>query len=164
MPNIIKDNVLVEDNYQLIAKDIELTSIDELPEGNLILPLEIYLTHREALADRPIAVWLDADQAPQVLTGNLEQPTFIAINFPAFADGRGYSYAYILRMEMQYEGEIRAIGDVLQDQLYYLNRSGFSSFAMREDQNLEQGIERLTDFSNNYQAAVLQQSPLFASR
>jgi uncharacterized protein (DUF934 family) len=164
MPNIIKDTVLVEDDYQLIAKDVELDSIDDLPSGNVILPLALFLTHKEALAERPVAVWLDSDEAPQALADDLEKPLFIAINFPAFADGRGYSYAYILRMEMQYEGEIRAIGDVLQDQLYYLNRSGFNSFAMREDQNLEQGIQRLADFSKNYQAAVLQKSPLFASR
>jgi uncharacterized protein (DUF934 family) len=164
MPKIIKDALLVDDHYQIIAKDLEINSADELPAGNIIVPLDIFLAHKDGLNGRQYAVWLDSDQAPQALADDLGKPSFIAINFPAFADGRGYSYAYILRMEMQYEGEIRAIGDVLQDQLYYLNRSGFNSFTMREDQNLEQGIQRLADFSNNYQAAVLQQSPLFANR
>lgn len=164
MPKIIKDAAIIDDNYQVIEKDADITQVSQLPEGDIIVPLDLYLTLKADLAERKVAVWLDSDQTPQPLTSSLNDIAFVAINFPAFADGRGYSYAYILRMQLGFEGEIRAIGDVLQDQLYYLHRSGFTSFAMRADQNLDQGIQRLEDFSNNYQAAVLQQAPLFASR
>lgn len=164
MPNIIKDAAIIDDKYQVIAKDAEVTSLSDLPAGDVILPLDLYLSLQAELDERSVAVWLDSDQAPQALANSLDAIAFVAINFPAFADGRGYSYAHILRMQLGFEGEIRAIGDVLQDQLYYMNRSGFTSFAMREDQNLEQGLNRLKDFSKNYQAAVLQQAPLFANR
>ncbi len=164
MPKIIKDAAIVEDSFQVIARDADISAVSDLPAGDLILPLDTYLALQAELGDRKVAVWLDSDQAPQALADSLDTVVFVAINFPAFADGRGYSYAYILRMQMSFDGEIRAIGDVLQDQLFYLNRSGFNSFAMREDQNLEQGVERLKDFSQNYQAAVLQREPLFATR
>ncbi|MCK5881264.1 MAG: DUF934 domain-containing protein [Sinobacterium sp.] len=164
MPNIIKDAAIINDNYQVIAKDADITSVSQLPTGDIILPLDLYLNLKDELGERLVGVWLDSDQAPQPLAESLNSLALVAINFPAFADGRGYSYAYILRMQLAFKGEIRAIGDVLQDQMHYLNRSGFNSFAMREDQNLEQAIVRLKDFSKSYQAAVLQQSPLFASR
>ena len=164
MPKLIKDHAIIDDSWQLIDKnDDQQYALGSLPSGQLILPLAAFNLLAEQLADRDIAVWLDSDESPSDIQA-IEQATFIAINFPAFADGRGYSYAHKLRMQMQYQGELRAIGDVLQDQLFYLYRVGFNSFAMRADQNLEQSLERLKDFSISYQGAVQQPSPLFAQR
>ena len=88
----------------------------------------------------------------------------IAINFPKFVDGRGYSIARILRDQLGYKGELRAIGDVLHDQLFYLKRCGFDSFAISEDTAAEAALSGLTDFSNSYQCAVDQPEPLFRRR
>ena len=164
MPNIIKDDVIIDNNTIVITRDTEITSVDSLPDGEVILPLELYLSLAAELNNRVVGVWLDSDQSPEALTNSLDDLSLVAINFPAFADGRGYSYAHILRMQLGFSGEIRAIGDVLQDQLFYMKRVGFNSFAMREDQKLDEAIARLQDFKKNYQAAAVQQSPLFASR
>ena len=81
----------------------------------------------------------------------------VAVDFPKFADGRGYSIAYNLRARLGYTGELRAIGDVLRDQLFYMQRVGFDAFAVREDKNIHDALKGLTDFSEVYQASWDQQ-------
>ena len=78
----------------------------------------------------------------------------IAVNFPVFSDGRGYSYARQLREYYGYTGELRAIGDVLQDQLFFYHRCGFKSFAISSDRNVDDALNGLNDFSITYQSAI----------
>jgi uncharacterized protein (DUF934 family) len=85
----------------------------------------------------------------------------VAVDFPKFTDGRGYSIAYNLRMRLAYTGELRAIGDVLRDQLFQMQRTGFDAFATRQDRNIHDALKGLTDFSEVYQASVDQKSPLY---
>ena len=83
----------------------------------------------------------------------------IAVNFPKFTDGRGYSTARLLRERYDYDGELRAIGDVVRDQFFYLKRGGFDAFADRRGQNTEAchcGVRRLS--SETYQAARINRS------
>ncbi len=77
----------------------------------------------------------------------------IAVDFPKFTDGRGYSIAYNLRKRLGYTGELRAIGDVLRDQLFYMQRVGFNAFATRPDRSIHDALKGLTDFSEAYQAS-----------
>jgi uncharacterized protein (DUF934 family) len=163
MPKIIKDSQVIDDNWVVIS-DKEITEASSLPEGDLILPLSVWEKLNSELTDRNIGVWLDSDEAPTPLKDSLDSVALIAINFPAFADGRGYSYANVLRMQYGFQGELRAIGDVLRDQLFYMKRVGFHSFAMREDQKLEEAVSNLQDFNLSYQAAVDKQTPLFQDR
>ena len=86
------------------------------------------------------------------------------MNFPKFADGRGYSIARLLRERYAYRGEIRAIGDVLQDQLFFMKRCGIDAYAVRADKDIEAALTGLRDFSEAYQAAVDQPQPLFRRR
>lgn len=162
---IIKDTQLVDDNWIVLEKpeSLENLSAESLPEGQLILPVSVYNKLCDALGSREVGVWLDSDE-PDTLIDDTSKPALIAINFPAFADGRGYSYAHILRMQRGYKGELRAIGDVLRDQLFYMKRVGFNSFAMRDDQKLEEAVANLADFTEVYQGAVDEKSPLFARR
>jgi uncharacterized protein (DUF934 family) len=88
----------------------------------------------------------------------------IGINFPKFADGRGYSIARYVRERLGFNGELRAIGDVMRDQLFFLQRCGFNSYAIREDCDAEVAMAGLSDFSETYQAANDQKSPLFRRR
>jgi uncharacterized protein (DUF934 family) len=88
----------------------------------------------------------------------------IALSFPIFSDGRSYTSARELRSNLGYKGEIRAIGDVLRDQLFYMSRCGFDAFLMREDQNLEGALAAFNDFSEGYQASVDKPIPLFRRR
>ena len=74
---------------------------------------------------------------------------------------RGYSFAALLRARFGYRGELRAIGDIWQDQLFYLKRCGFDAFAVRTDKNIEDALRGLNDFSETYQTAVDQPLPLY---
>ena len=88
----------------------------------------------------------------------------IAVNFPQFTDGRGYSTARLLRERYGWKGEMRAIGDIQRDQLYYLSRCGFDSFLLNEGFDPQEALTAFNDFSEAYQTAVDQPVPLFRRR
>lgn len=163
MPNIIKDGALVDDSWVLVSST-DISDTSALPEGNLILPLGVWQQLKNSLEDRNVGVWLNSDEPPEAIREECRQLPLIAINFPVFGDGRGYSYAHVLRAQYGFDGELRAIGDVLKDQLFYMKRCGFNSFAMREDQKLEEALNHFSDFSKPYQAAADQPHPLFLNR
>lgn len=160
---LIKNNTLTDDVWTLVS-DKTLESADQLPVGDVILPLAVWQKLVSALTGRNIAVWLDSSDHPEAIKDHLNQLPLVAINFPSFADGRGYSYATVLRQQYGYKGEVRAIGDVLRDQLFYLKRVGFDSFALRADQNVEECLKALQDFSLSYQASVDNPRPLFRTK
>ncbi len=163
MPRIIKDGAIIDDGWTTIT-DKTIRSADQLPAGNMILPLAVWLATRTELAGRTVGVWLDSDEPPAPIKESCQQLPLVAINFPIFSDGRGYSYAQILRSQYGYRGELRAMGDVLRDQLFYLKRSGFNSFAMRADQKIDEAVAHLRDFSETYQGAIDNPLPLFRRR
>ncbi len=141
-----------------------LSRIEEaLPERRpVIVPLALW---REQPGDKGLAPWLPSDtELTSELAAALEAAPLIAIDFPAFTDGRGYSLARLLRQRHGYTGEIRAIGDVLVDQLYYMTRCGFDALALREDQRLEDALRALGAFSVSYQPAVDIGEALFERR
>lgn len=160
---LIKNNQLAEDNWVLIS-DKTIESAEQLPQGDLILPLTVWQKLNGQLPGRTVALWLDSDEAPAVLKEALDQLPLIAINFPHFSDGRGYSYATVLRQQYGYKGELRAIGDVLRDQLFFLKRVGFDSYVLRADQNAAECIKALQDFSIRYQTSTDNPAPLFRTR
>ena len=88
----------------------------------------------------------------------------IAINFPKFVDGRGFSLARLLRERYGYQGEIRATGEIIRDQLYLLQRCGFNAFEFGEEVDLAEASKSLADFSDAYQVAADQPIPLFKRR
>ncbi len=96
-------------------------------------------------------VCLQPDDDFDALLPDLPRLALIAVNFPVFTDGRGYSIARLLRERHGYRGELRAIGDVLRDQLYFLHRCGFDAFALRADQDAEQALQAFGDYSVSYQ-------------
>jgi uncharacterized protein (DUF934 family) len=161
MAQIILDKTIVNDDWVIVPKDTT-----EVPaEGKCILPFGLMMAHLELLdSDREIGVWLDSDEEPESLTPYLKKLAVIAINFPKFADGRGYSYARSIREHDGYQGQLRAIGDVLKDQLFYMQRCGFNAFQIREDRDINEALSSLNDFSNSYQAATDQKTPLFRRR
>lgn len=160
MPNkIIKDGAVVADDWTVVAKEA-----DSLPAGKLIVPLATWQAQSEQLKQSgPIGVWLDSDESPQAIVEDLPYLAVIAINFPAFTDGRGFSYARELRQTHGYGGELRAIGAFMRDQLFYLKRCGFNAFALQGG-DPEQALDSLNDFSESYQASADQPQPLFRRR
>ena len=163
MREIIKHRAVVSDDWTVLrlAEDEAAESV-AIPAGKVIVPLAVWLAQRAALEGRTeFGVWLPSDARPEVLKDDLVHFEVIAIDFPKFADGRGYSIAYNLRARLGYAGELRAIGDVLRDQLFYMSRVGFDTFATREDRNIHDALKGLTDFSEAYQTSWDQKTPLF---
>jgi uncharacterized protein (DUF934 family) len=145
----------------------EVAALD-VPTGKVIVPLLVWLARKDELTPRlnagALGVWLDSFESLEALAesiDNLNRFALIAVNFPRFVDGRGYSYGTLLRKRFAYQGELRAIGDVFKDQLFYLKRCGFDAFAVRADKNIEDALRGLNDFSETYQAAVDQPLPLY---
>ena len=163
--NLIKDKQIVDNDWQIIAKDAELSIADVSTNDFLLLPLATWLQYAEQLQNsKTIGVWLDSDESPEPLETLCAAIPVIAINFPVFADGRGYSYARTLRDYYNYTGDLRAIGDVLHDQMYFYKRCGFSSYLIREDADAEKALAGLNDFSADYQAGSNESKPIFHKR
>jgi uncharacterized protein (DUF934 family) len=163
MPNIIKGCKICADDWNVLDKGTALDSV--LQEGKFIVPLQYWLANSEILNNRgDIGVWLDSDEDTDSIADSCNHLPVIAINFPNFADGRGYSYARLLREKYGYEGELRAIGDVLKDQIFFLKRCGFDAYSIRDDRDAADALSSLKDFSDSYQVAVDQPEPLFRRR
>lgn len=163
MREIIKDRVVVNDDWSVLRpeQDCAPESV-QVPSGKTIVPLAIWQAQRSKLRVRTdIGVWIASNERQEVLKDDLSKLPLIAVDFPKFADGRGYSIAFNLRTRLGYEGELRAIGDVLRDQLFYMQRVGFNSFATRPDRNIHDALKGLTDFSDAYQTSWDQKTPLF---
>ena len=154
---LIKHRRLVADDWRLFLQ------AESVPfEGKVIVPLCVWRERRVTLNDRNglTGVWLAPAEDPSEI-GDL--PELIAVQFPAFTDGRGYSTARLLRQRYGFSGELRAFGDILRDQLYELARCGFDSFVLRDDQDADDALRAFDDFSETYQAAA-DRGPLFDRR
>jgi uncharacterized protein (DUF934 family) len=109
------------------------------------------------------ALLLGPDDDPAAAAPLLGQVAMIAVNFPQFVDGRGYSIARLLRTKVGWTGELRAVGDIRRDQLFFLARCGFDTFALRDDEPVDEAITAFDQFSEVYQAGA-DRGPLFTRR
>ena len=132
----------------------------------VVVPLTRLLSEREALARHSgeLGVVLQPDDDPLAIASELDRLTLVAVIFPVFTDGRGYSSARMIRERLGWRGELRAVGDVQRDQIPYLSRIGFDAFALKEGQDAEAALRAFDDFSEAYQASVSQPLPLFRRR
>ena len=162
---IIRDREVIADDWQLLPA-IADGAAASLPDGKLIVPLNVWLAQTDALTERklPIGIWLDSHQDAADIANAVKNFAVIAVNFPKFADGRGYSIATLLRSRYGYKGELRAIGDVLRDQIFYMHRVGFNAFAVRADKDIQDALKALKDFTVTYQGSVAEPRPLFKRR
>ena len=164
MRKLIKDSVLSENNWRILRTAEECQQAD-LAQGNYILPLpEFEAFAKDTKGTSLNAVWISTDNESSTLETTLDKTPLVCIDFPAFTDGRGFSIARSLRETYDYQGEIRAIGNFIQDQLFYLARCGVNSFELSEDIDVESALESLADFSVKYQAAIDEPQPLFRRR
>ncbi|GAB4063084.1 DUF934 domain-containing protein [Uliginosibacterium sediminicola] len=146
----------------------EQIAATELPAGQIVLPLPVFLARREDLAARiaagEIGVWLESHELVEDLAAaqaDLSALPLIVIHIERFADGRAYSSAALLRSRFGFKGELRAIGDVLRDQLFFLKRCGFDAFEIRADRSAADALASLKDFSEPYQGATVIDQPLW---
>jgi len=160
MGKVIIDGAIVDNQWQRLEADALENGVPE--QGKIIVPLAYWQENRDALIARgDVAVWLAPGEEPKDLEDDLASLPLVAIHFPAFKDGRGYSYARELRTRYNFEGEVRATGDVLRDQLFYMTRCGFNAFEVRADRSIEEALQGLKDFSVTYQADVNEPRPIY---
>ena len=145
--------------------------------GNIIVPLSVFLANKDSLLSRMAnnsntsgsqgiwpGIWLDTHETLESLieaVGDVNKLPIIAVHVERFADGRIFSLGTLLRTRYGYKNELRAFGDVLKDQLFFLKRSGFNSFLIRADRSAEDALASLHDFSQPYQGAVDEPRPVF---
>jgi uncharacterized protein (DUF934 family) len=155
MARLIKDGAVVQDEWTRLGADFDTDAT--LSAGKLIVPLHLWEARGEELRARrePLGIWIDSSQHPEAVGDALAYLQLIAINFPVFSDGRGYSYARLLREKYGFSGELRAMGDVLRDQLFLLRRCGFDSFEIRADRDAADALAGLGDFAHVYQGATV---------
>jgi uncharacterized protein (DUF934 family) len=162
-PHIIKGRAVVADDWSVLTLDEGQAADTALvPPGKVIVPLPVWQAQREQLLQRAdVGIWFAPDEQAHAVKDDLDRFGVVAVNFPKFTDGRGYSIAYNLRRRLGYRGELRAIGDVLRDQLFQMQRCGFDAYATRPDRDIHEALKGLTVFSQTYQASVDTPLPLF---
>lgn len=165
---LIVDGAVTTNEWQLVSREEAPQNLgaDTLETTRLILPLEAWKTAKTELGDQSLrlGVWLDSDETADLLGEDARALSVIAVHFPSFADGRGFTTGRLLRERYGFRGELRAVGNFMRDQLTYLRRCGFNAFAFQGDEPLEKLLASLHDFSDSYQAAVDQPVPLFRRR
>jgi uncharacterized protein (DUF934 family) len=136
--------------------------------GKIIVPLSVFVERNNELASRiaqgEVGVWLATHELLEYLIqqqADLNVLPIIAVFVERFADGRIFSLGTLLRTRYGYKNELRAFGDVLRDQLFFLKRSGYTSFVIRQDRSAQDAIASLNDFSKPYQGAVDDPQPVF---
>ncbi len=170
MTSIIRNRDVVTDDWHVVraAEDGALPSVDALPAGRILVPFALWKDARDALVAargaESLGVWLAPADEPADLVGDFDKISLIGVDFPVFRDGRGYSTARLLRERYGWRGELRAIGDVLRDQLNYMARCGFDAFAVRADKDIHDALKAFSELSVQYQAAVDISQPLFRRR
>ena len=148
--SLIKNGRMVENKF------IDCTNMEVLPKsGALIVSVTQWQDHWEKLVRRgeSIGVKLKSDEHPEIIADDLESLTVIALEFPTFKDGRAYSYARLLRERYGFTGELRAVGDVLLEQIHFMERVGFNSVEIDSDDPLADFKTATEEFTVWYQAA-----------
>jgi uncharacterized protein (DUF934 family) len=123
--SLIRNGRLVPDPFT------DASGLGDVPAGvPVIVSLEQWQTRRAALlaAGQPLGLRLKSDQPPGLIAGDLQHLRVIALEFPRYRDGRAYTHARMLRERLGFKGEVRAVGDVLQEQLPFMQRCGFDAF------------------------------------
>ena len=150
---LVKDKQIIDNDWRHADES------GELPSGRVTVPLKRWLSERQELADRgDIGLRLIATDTLDAIRDDLPQFGIIAIEFDKFNDGRGFSQARLLRERYGYNGEIRAIGCFLCDQLYYMHRCGFNAFELGDAVNAEDALRAFSAYSIISQPDVLHKS------
>lgn len=154
---VIKDRQIVDDAWTLLEPGAPVPEL-----GDVIVDLKTWNAGHAGFATRQgrVGVKLASDESPEQIEA-LESAPLVAVDFPKFSDGRGYTSARLLRERHGYKGEIRAVGDVLRDQLFYMARCGIDSFALKAGKDIQGALEAFNDFSVTYQPAADDPRPLW---
>jgi uncharacterized protein (DUF934 family) len=162
--SIIDGGRIVDDTWITVETGEGLHAAPE--QAPVLVAHAVWASDRDALIARgtPIGVRLAASDDPASIADDLDRFALVAVDFPKFTDGRGYSIARLLRQRYGYRGPLRAVGDVLRDQIFYMLRCGFDSFALKHDAQIDDALSAYHDFTEAYQTSVEREAPLFARR
>lgn len=158
---IIKGTEIVDDSWIYLGED------ENAPAGAaLLLSVERFLRDSKALraSGHRLGVRFETKHAGNELGDELASVELVAVDFPKFTDGRGYTVAQRLRNQLGWTGSLRAIGDVLPDQVFYLRRCGFDELDVRADKSIEDARSFLGTFSVVYQGDTVDPRPLYRRR
>lgn len=147
---IIKDNQLCDNAWQFIADDADLPAGDISVSFNKWQQAVAQLLNHEG----KLGVRIGSADAVANIASDLDKIALVELDFPDFADGRLFSSAWLLRSRYGYQGEIRAIGHFMPDQVFYLSRVGVNAFAPAKADYLPMILANLADFTVQYQASV----------
>jgi uncharacterized protein (DUF934 family) len=147
---LIKDQQIIENTWQYIADN------DELKTGDISVSFARWQADKQKLMahDGKLGIRMSATDSADELANDLEKFQLIELDFPDFADGRLFSQAWLLRGRYHYQGEIRAIGHYIPDQVFYLARVGVNAFSPKVAEELPDIIKKLKDFTVNYQNSI----------
>ena len=156
---------LIDDTGARLGNDWTLLADDEPigSDGNYVLSFDRALTELDGLNGR-YSVRINPGQDVRELAPWLEKVAMIEVAFPGYRDGRGYSTARILRSDLGYAGKIRAVGDVLRDQLLLMLRCGFDEFIVKDHDATEALASAKARFTTYYQSAADAHRPTWALR
>lgn len=136
--------------------------------GKVLIPMSVYIARKNEftarVASQELGIWLATHELIDSLIAvqaDLNVFPLIAVYVERFADGRIFTLGNWLRTRYHFENTLRAFGDVLRDQLFFLKRSGFNSYLIRADRNAEEALQSLKDFSQPYQGAVDNTQPVW---
>jgi uncharacterized protein (DUF934 family) len=157
MQKLINQTSEIKNSWNLISDKAA-----DFSQPNIMIPASYWLANQSHFSGRSdVAIWFAGNDNVAEFEGKLDQFPVIGVNFPAFADGRGYSIAHLIIERQNYIGELRAIGDVLIDQLFFMKRCGFSTYLLKEGLEPNVAIGYFETFSEPYQLAVDIKDPIF---
>ena len=160
--------VLFKLTGELLPTELQIDETVIPQTGKIIVPLSVYLKNRDALQARlknnEIALWLATHETLDALLvseKDINVFPLIAVFVERFQDGRIFTLGNLLRTRYQFKNTLRAFGDVLQDQLFYLKRSGFDSYLIKTGKDVHEALKALQSFSDPYQGAVDIKEPVW---
>jgi uncharacterized protein (DUF934 family) len=149
---IIKDQQIVENSWTYIPDDTKLPT--EITDITVSLNRWNEEYNNLEKYQGKVGVRINPDDSIESLNPSVMKAALIEVNFPIFTDGRSFSLAQLLRTRLNFQGEIRAVGLFMPDQIFYLSRVGVNSFALENQENLADTLSMFDDFSENYQVSV----------
>jgi uncharacterized protein (DUF934 family) len=160
MQKLNRNGELTPFEWQQAVKE---TAGTEIQNGGWLLPTAQFIQMQDNLPSNT-GVVIHPDDDLESLEQIINNAAAVAIDFPSFTDGRGFSTARMVRSRLNFKGELIAVGQFMLDQLHYLKRCGFDAFAVSDDAKVQTLLDNLSDFSDAYQASADEPLPLFQRR
>lgn len=160
MPTVLKGEQLIDKDPWVLSSGQDAVELAD----HQLLPIAKWIASEPIFGAYRLGAWVSANESIEPLAPFLGQIKLIAFEFAPFTDGRPFSQSYHLRTRYQYDGEIRACGHVLPDQVNSLKRVGFDTFSFTNKATAERALKLLNSISVHYQSDRINPLPLFHRR